>query len=153
ATVGSLADFKGKHISIGPHDSGTEAVGRELLRAHGIDTEDAEHVRNLSAADSRRALLDGELDVALFVSSYKDKGLLECLKHPGIQLLNFPRDVAYAREFPYLTPVKLAEGVLDLQDNVPREDKILLAPSAMLVVRADVHPQVVDQLLKVATIV
>jgi hypothetical protein len=50
-----------------------------------------------------------------------------------VQLLSFRRDVAYARQFPSLTPVKLAEGVLDLQDNIPRADKTLLAPAARLV--------------------
>jgi hypothetical protein len=43
--------------------------------------------------------------------------------------------------------------VLDLEHNVPREDKTLLAPAALLVCRPDLHPQVVDQLLKTATAV
>ncbi len=153
AEAKSLAEFKGKRISIGPKGSGTEAVSRVLLKAHGIDPDDPSLIKNLTSADARKQLLAGDVDVALFVSSYKDKALLEFMKKPDVHLLNFRRDIAYAREFPYLTPVKLAEGVLDLQDNVPSEDKVLLAPSAMLVARKDIHPQVVDQVLKAATVI
>src|SRR5262249_21392842 len=79
-----------------------------------------------------------------------------------IELLNFRREVAYSRgitevvdgkPFNYLTPVKLSEGVLDIQDNIPMEDKTLLAPSAMLACREDLNAQVADQVLKVVTTV
>jgi TRAP transporter TAXI family solute receptor len=147
--VTELAAFKGKTISIGPAGSGTEAVSKLLLEQDGINADNAT-LKNLSTADARQELQDGKLDVAMFVSSYKDPMITDLQKQPQIHLLSFRRDVAYARQFPYLTPVKLAEGVLDLQYNIPPEDKMLLAPAALLVCREDLHPQVVDQILKAA---
>jgi TRAP transporter TAXI family solute receptor len=146
----TLSDFKGKTISIGPENSGTQAVSRDLLNAHDIDPDDAAHIRQLSSADARAQIEQGKLDVAIFVSSYTDKGIQELLKREDVQLLNFRRDTAYAKRFTYLTPVKLAEGMADLQNDFPREDKILLAPSALLVAREDLHPDVVAEVLKVA---
>src|SRR5205807_2256632 len=142
-------DFKGKTISVGPAGSGTEAVSKLLLEKDGVNADNAT-LKNLSTAEARQQLQDGKLDVAMFVSSYKDPTIVELQKQPQIHLLSFRRDVAYARQFAYLTPVKLAEGVLDLQYNIPSEDKTLLAPAALLVCRKDLQPQVVDQLLKAA---
>jgi TRAP transporter TAXI family solute receptor len=147
--VNELADFKGKTISVGPAGSGSEVVSKLLLEQDGINAGNAT-LKNLSTAEARQQLQDGKLDVAMFVSSYKDPTITELQKQPQIHLLSFRRDVAYARQFPYLTPVKLAEGVLDLQYNIPSEDKMLLAPAALLVCREDLHPQVVDQILKAA---
>jgi uncharacterized protein len=49
-----------------------------------------------------------------------------------------------------LTPVKVAAGLLDLRDDIPPADVVLLAPAAMLVCREDLHPRVVEQILKTA---
>jgi TRAP transporter TAXI family solute receptor len=146
----TLSDFKGKSISIGPPGSGTEAVSRDLLKAHDIDPDDPAHIKQYPSADAREHIEKGDLDVAILVSSYMDKGIQELLQRDDVQLLNFRRDTAYAKKFTYLTPVKLAEGMVDLQHDYPREDKILLAPSALLVAREDLHPDVVAEVLKVA---
>jgi TRAP transporter TAXI family solute receptor len=150
--VEDLSAFRGKTISVGPRESGTEAVSRSLLAAHGL-TEGAARLVNLTTAEAVEGLqkTDGDLDVAMFVSSYKAPAIKQLLQREDVQLLSFRRDIAYSRQFPNLTPVKLAEGVLDLQRDVPREEKTLLAPAALLVCREDLHPQVVDQVLKAAT--
>ena len=143
-----LSAFRGRTISIGPQGSGTEAVSRTLLEAHGL-TDGAARLVNLTTAEAvdRLQKKDGDLDVAMFVSSYQAPAIKQLLQQEDVHLLSFRRDIAYARQFPSLTPVKLAEGVLDLQHDVPREEKTLLAPAALLVCRADLHPQVVDQVL------
>jgi TRAP transporter TAXI family solute receptor len=160
--VNSLGEVKDMRISIGAPGSGTEAVSKALLEKHGIDP-NGPNVKHFGLADVRKHLLEGagddRIDVAMVVSTAKDPRLRELLAEKDVQLLNFRRDVAYARTIteevdgksvPYLTPVKLAEGVLDLRDNIPPADTTLLAPSAMLACREDLNPQVVDQVLKVA---
>src|SRR5262249_59678330 len=49
-----------------------------------------------------------------------------------------------------LTSVWLGEGMVDLAQDVPREDKTLLATTAALVARDDIHPDLVRVLLGVA---
>jgi TRAP transporter TAXI family solute receptor len=150
ADVRRVGDFEKRKISIGPEGSGTEAVGKLLLKTHGITAENAE-ILNLTSAEARKRLMAGTLDVALFVSSYKDAGIQELLGQKDIKLMNFQRhDTAHSRQFPYLQPVKVAEGLLNLKDNIPREDVTLLAPAAMLVCREQLHPHVVEQVLKTA---
>jgi hypothetical protein len=72
------------------------------------------------------------------------------LRRPDVRLLGFRRDVAFARNFRYLSPVRLTEGMLDLKDDLPREELTVMAPAALLVCRATLHPRVVEQLLSVA---
>jgi hypothetical protein len=50
------------------------------------------------------------------------------------------RTAAYARLFPFLAPVTLAEGVLDLRENIPSQDTHLVATSASLAARTDLQP-------------
>jgi hypothetical protein len=67
------------------------------------------------------------------------------------QLLNLRRATAYCRKYPYLTQVTLHEGVVDLEQNMPPRDIHLLAPTASLVARSDLHPALVPLLLEAAT--
>jgi TRAP-type uncharacterized transport system substrate-binding protein len=141
---------RGPTISVGPTGSGTEAVARLLLKVHGITEKNARFVY-LEIAEARKGLEEGSVDVALMVSTYRDKDIQNLLAQKDIQLMNFKRhDIAYARQFPYLNSVKLAEGLFDLKQNIPREEKILLAPAALLVCREDLHPRVIEQILKAA---
>lgn len=144
-----LSALAGRRIAIGPERSGTEAVSRAILRENGIDASTA-HLVNLTTGEARSQLEAGRLDALFLVGSYQDPAVQALLRRTGIRLLDFGRDTAYARRFPYLTPVKLYEGLIDLQTNIPPKDHTLLAPAAMLVCRRDLHPRVVEQVLRIA---
>jgi TRAP transporter TAXI family solute receptor len=148
-TLRSLSELAGQRVSIGLPGSGTEAVATALLREHGIDPASSDIVRLANPA-ARPELEQGALRAAFFVTGPGDPLVTGLLAHPDVRLLGFRRDAAYARKYPALTPVRLPEGLLDLRRNLPREDKMLLAPAALLVCRADLHPRVVEQVLKVA---
>lgn len=152
AAAGLLAarTFRGPTISIGPRQSGTEAVARLLLKAHGINETNARFV-HLDLARAKRGLEAGRVDVALIVSTYLDPDIQELLARKDVRLMNFQRhDIAHSRQFPYLNSVKVAEGVFNLKEDIPSEDVTLLAPAALLVCREDLHPRVVEQVLKAA---
>jgi len=145
----SLSELAGRRMAIGLPASGTEAIASALLRAHGIDPA-ARNIERLPNEMARERLEQGRLEAAFFVTSYGDPVVLGLLGRPDLQLLSFDRDGAYTRKFPALTPLKLAEGTLDLRRNLPAEDVTLLAPAALLVCRSTLHPRVVEELLKVA---
>ena len=147
--VRSLSDFTRGRISIGPPASGTEAVATALLREHGIETTDSNVVR-LANPLAREQLARGDLFAAFFVTSYGDPIILDLLARSDVTLLSFDRDTAYVRKFRELRPVKLHEGLLDLRRNLPARDTMLLAQAALLAGRAELHPRVVEQILKVA---
>ena len=144
-----LASLAGRRIAIGAPGSGTEATARELLTELGLPTS-GDTILGLPSMEARRRLEEGTIDAAFFVSSYRDVHVAALLRRPDVRLLSFTRDVAFARNFRYLTPVRLTEGLLDLKADLPREETTLMAPAALLVCRATLHPRVVEQLLTIA---
>jgi len=141
--------YRPESVAVGPKGSGTEAIAKAILAEQGYDITSPAIV-NLSAADARRQLIEGKLDVAFFVTSYRDGGILELLREKNLRLTSFRREVAYTRKFRGLTPVKVPEGLLDLKDNIPPENITLLSPSALLVARDTINPRLVELVLKVA---
>ena len=141
--------YRDGSVSVGPKGSGTEAVAKAIIAEEGYDITSPAIV-NLPSADARRELIAGKLDVAFFVTSYRDPGIMDLMRRKDLALTSFRREAAYTRKFRGLTPLKLPEGLLDLRDNIPRANVTLLSPSAMLVAREDINPRVVELVLKVA---
>ena len=144
-----LAPLAGRRIAIGAAGSGTEVVARALLGELGLSST-GPNLLSLPSAEARRQLEDGRIDAAFFVASYTDGNVVALLHRPEVRLLAFKRDVAFARNFRYLSPVRITEGLLDLKADLPREEITLMAPAALLVCRETLHPRVVEQLLTVA---
>lgn len=141
--------YRPESVAVGPKGSGTEAIAKAIMAEQGYDVTSSAIV-NLTSADARRQLMEGKLDVAFFVTSYRDPGILELLRRKDLRLTSFRREIAYTRKFRGLTPIKVPEGLLDLKDNIPSENVTLLSPSAMLVARDTINPRVVELVLKVA---
>lgn len=156
-TIGQLRQLAGKRIAIGPEGSGTRAIATQVLGENGItpqaDTDNADTATRLlplSGTDAALGLRNGEVDVAFFVISPTAPLVRELLAEPGVRLMDFQRATAYQRRHPFLTTATLPEGMLDLQQNLPTRETVLLAPTANLVARSDLHPALVPILLKAA---
>lgn len=147
-----VADFhqlKGLKINVGPEGTGVPRLFRQLLDANNIEAEDIK----LSALENTPAtveLLAGRVDGVVF-SSAPDAPLIQMLlQTPGIQLFDFTQAEAYARRLPYLSHVVLPQGIVDLGKNLPARDYHLIAPTATLVARAELHPALVKLLVRTA---
>ena len=105
------------------------------------------HVGGRAAAD---ALESGQVDAAFLVISPKSPLVRELLAADGVRLMNIDRHEAYERNFPFLSGLKLPRGVLDLEHDLPRQDVYVVAPTANLVARSDLHPALVPLACKAA---
>jgi len=141
-----LFDLQGKRVAIGEDGSGTQALALQLLKANQI-IQDNTSLLKFSSQSAAEKLVAGEIDAAFFVTSPKSPIVSDLLEHPDIELLSFKRNTAYERLYPFLSSVKIGEGMIDLEKNVPSEDKILLAATASLVIREDLHPDIIYLLL------
>jgi TRAP-type uncharacterized transport system substrate-binding protein len=148
-TLDKTSTVRPRSVSVGPAGSRTEAVAKAIMAEEGHDITSPAIV-NLTSVEARAQLAAGGLDVAFFVTSCRDPGIMELMRRQDLRLASFPRDAAYTRRLRGLTPVRLSEGLLDLRDNLPPESVTLLSPSAMLVGRGDLNPRVVELVLKVA---
>ena len=99
---------------------------------------------------STQALLEGRSDAIVFASAPESLLVQMLLQSPGIALFDFRESEAWSRRFPFLTPVVLPRGVVDLARHVPADDVRLLAPTATLVARERLHPALVQLFVQAA---
>jgi uncharacterized protein len=144
--VKEFSALKGKRLAVGSEGSGTYLLARQLLSAAGIDESNTTLIRADSAA-SVAELSRGSIDAAFFVASASAPLIREIQARREFQLVDFDRAAAYARWFPFLTAVTLAEGVLDLRGNLPARDTSLVAVSANLAARGDLNAGLIPALL------
>jgi TRAP transporter TAXI family solute receptor len=145
----SLAELRGRRIAIGPEGSGTRVLARQLLSANEIEGAPTVFV-DLTGPEARAALERGEIDAAFFVVAEPSPGMIGLVANGTAHLLPFPHAEAYAMRLPFLSVVRLPSGVVSLARNIPAADTHLVAPTAALVVREDIHPALVNLLLKIA---
>jgi len=140
----------GKRLSIEPEGSGTRVLARRLLELNGIDPASLD-LRGLTPDQSADALLRGEIDGAVMLTSWQSPAVQKLLTADGIVLQGYPRADAYIALFPCLSKIVLPAGVADLARNIPATDISLLAVEASLVVHEDLHPAVQYLLLNAAS--
>jgi len=141
-----FSELKGRRMAVGSEGSGTYHLSMQLLSAAGITESNTTLIRG-DSAKAIAALAQGTIDAAFFVASPVAPLIRRLLEQPGFQLVDFDRATAYGRLFPHLTPVTLAEGVLNLERNVPPHDTTLVAVSANLAARRDLNASLIPALL------
>lgn len=143
-----ITDLRGKRIGIGPVGSGTRLTALRLLAANGITNENSTLVEP-AFPEMREQMLAGELDAVFWVVSPNSTSIREFLRTESIALLDITRTQAYRSLYPYLTTVIIGEGLIDLENNIPSQSITVLAGAANLVVRDDIHPNLVRLLSRV----
>jgi len=144
-----LTDLSGLRIANGPEGSGTRILTTQLLERNQISNPSAQ-LLPFSAVDAAKALINSEIDVVMMVASSDSDSVKKLLKNEQIKLLNLIRADAYTRLLPYLSNITLAEGIIDLKNNIPSQPVSLLAPSANLIVQEDFNPALTILLLRAA---
>jgi TRAP-type uncharacterized transport system substrate-binding protein len=144
-----IAALRGKRVAIGAPGSGTQALSLTVARNNGLAEPPTVLVETggLAAAD---ALIDGSVDAALFVSAIDGAAVQKLLRAQGVRLMDARRADAYIRRMPYLHKLDLPEGVVDLAAGIPPQRMTMIALTANLVARPDIHPLAVELLLEAA---
>jgi TRAP transporter TAXI family solute receptor len=144
-----LSDLKGLRVSVGEEGSGTKVLSMQLLGLNGITAKNTQLLSYPSKLAVKK-LLNGEIDIAFFVTTHRSSYILSLFKSKSIELMGLERAEAYALRYHYLHVFKLPEGVIDFQNNIPSHHLTLVAPTAQLVARSDLHPALVDLFLEAA---
>ena len=147
--IAQLSELSGKRLAIGSDHSGTQAVVVQLLELNGITAQNSV-LLPLDMDAAKDALLKGEIDFAFFVASPKAKAVQELMVSPATRVVGIRRSKAYVRNVLFVTDVQIAEGTFDLRQNFPREDIVVLSTLAALVCDKDLHPAIVELLVRTA---
>ncbi len=144
-----LTDLRGKRIAIGQEGSGVRQLAQQLLAANEIEA--GEQLVPLSGLSAAEELQQGRIDAAFIIASESAPVVQVLLRSPGIRLMSFAQSGAYQRRFPFLTKLTFPQGVADLVRDFPPNDIKVLAPTANLIVRDDLHPALQSLLLQAAS--
>jgi TRAP-type uncharacterized transport system substrate-binding protein len=145
----SLAQLAGWRVNIGEPGSGVPNLMRRLVEANGMDPATITLVRE-PQTPAVVGLLDGSIDAIVFASAPESLLVQMLLSTPGVRLFDFAQAEAYGRRFPWLSPVTLPRGVVDLARDIPPADVRLVAPTATLVARKQTHPALIQLFVQAA---
>ena len=144
-----LCDLKGHAIAVGPEGSGTRPLALKLLAVNGIRAEDSA-LLPLGGNNAVAALLDGRVDALFTVASVEAASIRSLLQDARLAPMNFVQAQAYSRRFRTLSAIRLPQGVVDFEHNLPPADVRLVSAAATLVARASFHPALMDLTLQAA---
>ena len=115
--VKTLADLKGKRVSVGPKQSGTELNARAIFAAAGVTYADFAHIDYLPFGQSAKMIEKGDLDAALQSAGLGVDSIRHLSTAVPIRLLPIPKntvikigDPAY---LPSVIPARVYEGQLE----------------------------------------
>jgi TRAP-type uncharacterized transport system substrate-binding protein len=142
-TLDHLTQLKGKRIGVGPEG----VVTARVLDAAGVNSQSATLLPFTGSA-AVEALLNGRLD-AIFLALAPESSIIQPLfRDPNVRLMSVSQTVALTRIFPDLVRLILPQGVIDLEHNIPPTDVNLIGTTNAVVVREDLHPEIIDLLAK-----
>jgi TRAP-type uncharacterized transport system substrate-binding protein len=135
-----LTQLKGKRINVSP---GVAKLVDEVLAAHGVAPANTTFL-TLLIPQAVMALRKGDADAIFLPPVALNTPVIQSLLHdPTVSLMNVTQAAALARVFPTLHRLVLPQGVVDLQKNIPAADVNLLALSNVVVVRKELHPELI----------
>jgi len=143
--INTVADLKGKRVSVGAPGSGTEMNAQQILEAYGLKFEDVQ-LQRLSFADSSKAIQDGQLDAAFQTAGTPTAAITELAATKGVKIIPIDADKidAIIAKYPFYT-----------KDTIPgntyqtvSEDVNTVAVKSMLVVRSDLSEDLVYKITK-----
>jgi TRAP-type uncharacterized transport system substrate-binding protein len=140
-TLDQLTQLKGKRIGVGPEG----VVTTRILDAAGVNSQSATLLPFTGSA-AVEALLDGRLD-AIFLALASESSIIQPLvRNPNVRLMSVSQTDALTRIFPDLVSLVLPQGVFDLEHNIPPNNVNLIGTTNAVIVRKDLHPEIIDLL-------
>lgn len=144
-----LTELRGKRIAIGQEGSGVRQLAQQLLDANDIPADD--NLVPLAGLLAAEELQQGRIEAAFIIAAESAPVVQVLIRSPGVKLMSFAQDRAYQRRFPFLTKLTFPRGVADLVRDFPPDDIKVLAPTANLIIRDDLHPALQTLLLRTAS--
>jgi TRAP-type uncharacterized transport system substrate-binding protein len=148
--IDHLSQRKGKRIAVGPQGSATRFSAETALGRGGVTSETATFLP-FAGDKAVAALNEDKVDVVWFIGAPDATGVQALLRNPRVKLMAFPMAEALSRIYPDLVRLVLPQGVVDLDKIIPPNDVQLIGSTTRVLVRDDLHPQIIALLLKTMT--
>lgn len=142
-----LSQLKGRRIAVGPEGSATRHMAEQVLGKGGVNSETATLLPYAgSAAD--KALRDGQVDAVWIIGVPEATAVQSFLRNPNVRPMSFAMSEAFTRIFPDLERMTLPQGTIDIERVIPSNDVQLIGTKSKVLIRSDLHPEIVQLLLQ-----
>ena len=140
-SIHTLNDLVGLRTAVGAVNGGIRMMVDPMLAANNIDSNNLpESWQAYSGKKALTAMLDDQLDAAFFLGPAESALVQEAASHSELQLVSFNQAAAYRARLPFVTELKVGQGLLNLATNQPQQDTTTLSPVAMLIANESFHP-------------
>ena len=143
--IKSVADFKGKRISVGDAGSGVEFNAKQIMEGYGLTFDDIKK-SNLSFKESAEGIQNGTLDGCFVTAGVPNAALQELAFTAGLTLVPVDGDAAkkICEKYGYYTQTTIPGGTYKGTDD----DTPALAIKATLAVSSKLDDQTVYEMTK-----
>jgi TRAP transporter TAXI family solute receptor len=145
-----VSRLRGRRVAVGPQGSGTRPLALQVISLAGLNSRNTAFLE-IDANEAADALTRGRIDAAMMIADTNSPQVARLLHAKNVRLMSFAQAEALTRHLSFLSHVVLPEGGMDFAANLPPRDVHLVAPTANLVVREDIHPALITLLMQAAT--
>jgi hypothetical protein len=134
--ISSVADLRGRKVSLGAPGSGTEMNAVQILDAYGLTTDDLGLVERLKDTEASDKMKDGHIEAAFFTYGLNAPVIMDMAVTTNIVVISLDSDKieTLTSRYPYYTPNEVPAGTYEGQDLTARTVSVM----AWLVATAEV---------------
>jgi len=135
-----LTQLKGKRVIVSPT---VQTIATKILSAYGVNSDNTTFLP-IIGPPTVKALVAGEADATFLPPIELNSPLTQALlRDPNVRLMNVTQAEALPRLYPLLNRLVLLQGVVDLERNIPATDVNLIGSTNAVLVRKNLHPELV----------
>ncbi len=141
--------IQGGRIAIGLPGSGSNILARELLRDQGVreGVPAGTQFIEIGSEQAAEALRAGQVDSGIFVTSLHLPWVGSLFTDPSLRVTHLALAEAFSRHYRYLQRIVIPAGLINLRDEIPPNDIEVIATTASLVTRPNVHSALIPLLI------
>ena len=143
-----IRQLSGASIAVGAEGSGTQVAAKQIFGLSDINSDNSKF-SPLGGEPAVKALQNGTVDAAFLAYSANAPVIKTLFNDPNIHLMNnLSQTEALTKILPYLVQLKLPQRVINFGGSIPLTDVSLVGTTNAVIVRKDLHPQIIYLLLQ-----
>ncbi len=142
--IDSIADLRGKAVSLGLEGSGNRASAIQLLEYYDLQSRDVSDSQHYF----KDLLTDASLDAAVVTAGIENPDLKALMSSQQFRLLPVKSSTAIDLTHPFFRTAEIPRGIFSTAPSIPAEDISTLATTAYLVTHPEASSKLVNSTLK-----
>lgn len=138
-TLTQLHQLRGLRVGFPSYDELNTVVLNRVLDQGKLAIKDIEAVP-LSRDNMANALIDGKVDVLVFMGSMRNDIVTTLARSSGMHLMGMDRISAFTAAGSDLIPMVMPQGAIEFRGDVPSRDLTLAAANVHLLIKSEMHP-------------